>query len=186
MRSRRRFLRPLLVGAGVVVGAWIVIEIVLAGRGTPPLPTPQSGITLRGGHVQGNRISSKSWSFDYETAQLSPDGTTGTVDGVRDGIVLRKGKPYLRVSAQRISVDTQSLNFTAIGKVHISIIHDPQKRSFDTDLVAWTNAAKMLRMDHPSYLHSGSETLKLTSVTINFDTDQIHLAGISGNLNIQK
>ncbi len=173
-----------LAGAAVLV--YVVTEVILAGHGTPPLPTTQNGITLHGGHVQGNRISTKSWSFDYKSAHLSPDGTTGTVDGVRNGIVLRKGKPYLRVAAQHISIDTQSLNFTALGTVHVVMIDDPQHRTFDTDLVVWTNGAKMLRMDHPSYIHSGDQTLKLQSVTINFDTGSIHLGGISGGFELEK
>jgi hypothetical protein len=41
-------------------------------------------------------------------------------------------------------------------------------------------------MDHPSYVHSGDQTLKLQSVTINFDTGQIHLGGISGGVKIEK
>lgn len=174
------------IAAAVALLIYVIVEIVLAGRGTPPIPSSQSGITLHGGHVQGNRISSKSWSFDYKSAQLSPDGTTGTVEGVRNGIVLRKGKPYLRVAAERITIDTQSLNFTAIGKVHVVVIDDPQHRSFDTDLVIWTNGAKLLRMDHPSYLHSGDQTLKITSATINFDTSQIHLGGIAGGVQVPK
>lgn len=185
MTRRARLLRPLLIGLGILLGGWMVLEVILAGRGTPPLPGV-TGITLKGGHVQGNRISSKSWSFDYKDATASADGTTGTVDGVRNGIVLRKGKPYVRISAERISFDTQSLNFTAIGKVHVEKINDPEHRSFDTDLVIWTNGAKMLRMDHPSYVHSGDQTLKLSSVTINFDTDQIHVGGVNGNVEVQK
>ncbi len=172
--------------AGAAVLIWVIVEVILAGHGTPPLPTNQNGITLHGGHVQGNRISTKSWSFDYKSAQLSPDGTTGTVDGVRNGIVLRKGKPYLRVAAEHITVDTQSLNFTAVGKVHVVKINDPENRSFDTDLVIWTNGTKLLRMDHPSYIHSGDQTLKLQNVTINFATDQIHLGGIEGGVQIEK
>ena len=173
-----------VLAAAILVYA--VVEVILAGRGTPPLPSNQMGITLHGGHVQGNRISTKSWSFDYKSAQLSPDGTTGTVEGVRNGIVLRKGKPYLRVAAENISIDTQSLNFTAVGKVHVVMIDDPQHRSFDTDLVMWTNGAKLLKMDHPSYVHSGDQTLKLQTVTINFDTGQIHFGGISGGVQIEK
>lgn len=184
--SRKRLLQRIGIVGAIVLLAWIVLEVILAGRNTPPLPVPQNGITLHGGHVQGNRISTKSWSFDYKSAQLSPDGTTGTVDGVRDGIVLKKGKPYLRVSAEHITIDTQSLNFTAIGKVHVEVIHDPQHRSFDTDLVTWTNATKMLQMDHPSYLHTGGETLKISHVTINFGTDHIHLGGIGGSVEVQK
>lgn len=185
MRRRIRW-KPVALVIGAALLVFVVVEVLLAGRGTPPLPSGQTGITLKGGHVQGNRISSKSWSFDYKSAQLSPDGTTGTVEGVRDGIVLRKGKPYLRVSAEHISIDTQSLNFTAIGKVHVAVINDPEHRSFDTDLVIWTNGAKLLRMDHPSYLHSGDQTLKISSATINFDTSQIHLGGIEGAVEVQK
>ena len=172
--------------AGGVFLAWIAIEILLAGNGTPPMPSNQSGITLAGGHVQGNRISTQSWSFDYQKAQMSADGATGTVDGVRNGIVLKKGKPYAKVAAEHISLDTNSLNFTALGKVHVELIKDPQHRSFDTDLVVWTNGTKLLRMDHPSYLHTHDNTVKLEKVTINFDTDQVHLGGVAGALELSQ
>ena len=171
---------------GGIVAVWVVIEILLAGLGTPPLPTNNNAVTLKGGHVQGNRISSRSWSFDYQKAELSPDGTTGTVDGVRNGIVLKRGKPYAKVSAEHISLDTNSLNFTAIGKVHVVLINDPQHRSFDTDLMNWTNQTQMLVMDHPSYLHMAAQTLKLKNVTIDFTKDQVHLGAITGGVEINK
>ena len=172
--------------AGIALIVWVVIEVILAGRDTPPVPTASQSIDLRGGHVTGNRITTKSWTFDYTHAQLSPDGTVGTVDGVRNGIVYRKGKPYLRIAAEHISVNTQSLDFTALGKVHVERIGDPEKRSFDTDLVIWTNNAKLLRMDHPSYLHTGDQTLKLEHVTIDFDSERVHFGKISGAAIIRK
>ncbi len=172
--------------AGLALIVWVVTEVILAGRDTPPIPPASQSIDLRGGHVTGNRITTKSWTFDYTHAQLSPDGTVGTVDGVRNGIVFRKGKPHLRIAAEHISINTQTLDFTAIGKVHVERIDDPEKRSFDTDLVIWTNNAKLLRMDHPSYLHTGDQTLKLENVTINFDTEQIHFGKIGGSAVIKK
>ena len=165
---------------------WVIVGVILAGNGTPPLPSNTTAISLKAGHVQGNRISSRSWSFDYKTAQLSPDGSTGSVDGVRNGIVLKKGKPYAKVAAEHISLDTNSLNFTAIGKVHVELIKDPQHRSFDTDLVTWTNQTKMLQMDHPSYLHEGAQTVKLNKVSVNFDTNQVHVGSIAGAVELQK
>lgn len=168
--------------AGGLFAVYVVVNVILAGSGMPPIPPSQNGISLKGGHVNGNRVTTKAWTFDYQSAQLSPDGSTGSVQGVRNGIVFKKGKPYLRVSAEQISIDTNSLNFTAIGKVHASLIGDKEKRSFDTDLIVWTNGAKELRMDHPAYLHSADQTLKLQSVTIDFDTDQIHLGSIVGGL----
>lgn len=173
-----------IVGGLLLV--WLIVGVIIAGFGTPPLPPNNTGVTLKGGHVQGNRISSRSWSFDYTGAQLSPDGSTGTVDGVRNGIVLKKGKPYAKVAAEHISLDTNSLNFTALGKVHIELIKDPQHRSFDSDLMVWTNANKTLEMDHPSYLHEGSAVVKLEKATVNFDTDQIHVGSVAGDVELPK
>src|SRR5271166_823273 len=111
MQRKRNWWRWGALAAGGALVIWLVVGVILAGIGTPPLPPDQTGITLNGGSVKGNRITTKSWSFDYKNAQLSPDGTTGTVEGVRDGIVYKNGKPHLKITAQRISVDTMSLNF---------------------------------------------------------------------------
>lgn len=184
MRKRRVNWKIIGSIAGVALAIYLVVGVILAGIGTPPLPPDQNGITLRGGTVQGHRITTRSWSFDYKTAQLSPDGTTGTINGVHDGIVFKHGKPYLRVDAQRISVDTQSLNFTAIGKVNVEMIGDPQKRTFDTDFVMWTNASKLLQMLHPSYLHAAGHTLAFSSIVIDFNTDHIRFGTINGTTEV--
>jgi hypothetical protein len=185
MSGRKLLWRRLGIVAGALFLAYVVVEVVLAGRGTPPLPPGQSPIDLHGGHVMNTHISTKSWSFDYDRAHLSPDGMSGTVDGVRNGIVFRKGKPYLRISAQHVRLNIQSLDFTAVGKVHIERINDPQRRAFDTDLVTWTNDAKLLRMTHPSYIHSGDQTLRIDGITVDFDANSIHLGKLSGAVNIQ-
>jgi hypothetical protein len=186
MSGKKRLWRRLAILAGALFLVWVVVEVVLAGRGTPPLPPGTAPIDLRGGHVMNNHISTKSWSFDYDRAHLSPDGLSGTVDGVRNGIVFRKGKPYLRISAAHIRLNIESLDFTAVGKVHIERINDPQRRAFDTDLVRWTNDAKMLRMDHPSYVHSGDQTMRIDGITVNFDDNTIHLGKLSGGVDIQR
>jgi len=184
--KRRIKWRPVLIVVGAALAIYLIVGVILAGKNTPPLPSAQNGITLLGGRVRGNRITTKSWSFDYTSAQLSADGATGTIEGVRDGIVYKKSKPYLRITAQRISIDTLSLNFTAIGKVTVELIGDPLKRSFDTDLVVWTNATKLLKMEHTSYLHAGGQTMAFNSITVNFATDKIHFSGIDGSTEIPK
>jgi hypothetical protein len=180
--AQKRLWKRILIIAGALVVLWVVIEIAIAGNGpTPPMPSSVS-MNLRGGHVVTNRISTKSWTFDYEHAQLSPDGLTGSVDGVRNGIVFRKGKAYLKISAQHVQLDIDSLDFTAIGRVHVERIGDPENRSFDTDLVTWTNNAKLLHMDHPVYVHSGNQTLRIDGVTVDFDANTIHLGKVAGGV----
>jgi hypothetical protein len=185
MTRKQLLWRRLGIGVGVLFLAYVVVEIVLAGRGTPPIPPAQSPIELHGGHVLNNHISTRSWSFDYDHARLSSDGMSGSVDGVRNGIVFKKGKPYLRISAQHVRLNIQSLDFTAVGKVHVERIDDPQRRAFDTDLVTWTNDAKILRMDHPSYVHSGGHTLRIDGISVNFDDNTIHLGKLGGSVNVQ-
>ena len=180
--AQKRLWKRIGIAAAVLVAIWVVVEVVIAGNGpTPPLPSSVS-MNLHGGHVVTNRISTKSWTFDYERAQLSPDGLTGSVDGVRNGVVYRKGKPYLRISAQHVQLDIDSLDFTAIGKVQVERIGDPEHRTFDTDLVTWTNNAKLLHMDHPVYVHSGDQTLRIDGVTVDFDANTIHLGKIAGGV----
>jgi hypothetical protein len=186
MRRKALWWKRLAVGAGVALAIYVVVEIALAGGGTPPLPPNQAPIDLRGGYVQNNHIKTKSWSFDYDHARLSSDGLSGTVDGVRNGIVFRKGKPYLRISAKHVTLNIQTLDFTAVGKVHIERIDDPQRRAFDTDLVTWTNDAKLLRMAHPAYVRSGDQTLRIDGITVNFDDDTIHLGKVSGGVNVAR
>ena len=174
------------IAAGVVLFLYVAIEIYLAGGGALPPPPATIPLVLHGGHVVTNRIQTKSWTFEYDHAQLNQDGTSGSVDGVRNGIVFRKGKPYLRISAQHVQLDLESLDFTAIGKVHVERIDDPQHRSFDTDLVTWTNNAKILRMDHPAYVHSGDQTLRIDGISIDFDANSFHLGKLNGGVQIQK
>lgn len=184
MRIRPIWWKRLFVGAGVALAIYVVVEIVLAGGGTPPIPPNQAPIDLRGGHVMNNRITTRSWTFDYDHARLSPDGLSGTVEGVRNGIVFKKGKPYLRIAAKKVTLNIQSLDFTAVGKVHIERIDDPEHRSFDTDLVEWTNDAKVLRMRHPAYIHSGAQTLRIDGISVNFDDNTVHLGKVAGGVDV--
>lgn len=184
--ARKRLWKRIAIACAIAFVAWVTVEVILAGGGPPP-PSPSSiSMDLRGGHVTNHRITTKSWSFDYAHAHLSPDGTSGSVDGVRNGIVYRKGKPYLRISAEHVSLDIASLDFTAVGKVHVERIDDPQGRAFDTDFVTWTNDAKLLKMTHPAYIHTNGQTLRIDGITVDFDANTIHLGSVGGQVDLHK
>jgi hypothetical protein len=182
---RRRWYKRIGVAAGVVFMVWVVVEILIAGGGKVPPPPSTVSMDLHGGHVIGNRIATKSWAFDYTKAHLSPDGLIGSVDGVRNGVIFRHGKPYLRISARHIQVDVQSLNFTAIGAMHIERLNDPQHLAFDTDHVVWTNDAKLLKIDHPAFIHTNGQTLRADHITVDFDANTVHIGKLGGQVDVR-
>jgi hypothetical protein len=113
---------------------------------------------------------------------MSPDGILATLDGVKNGVLYKKGKPYLGISAEHVSLNTQTFDFTATGDVHVQALNpkDGVPKSFDSDLVQWVNATKMLQLPHPSIFRTGDETLKVSTITVNFNTSDIHLGNVSG------
>lgn len=186
MRYRRINWKLVAIIGGSAITLFFVGGIILAGIDTPALPPAAQPIELKGGHVAGNRVSTKSWSLDYTDAHMSPDGTSGTIDGVRNGVVYKNGKPYLKISAEHVSFNTASLDFTAIGHVHVERDRPGDNRSFDTDLVVWTNGAKLLKLQHPSYVRSGNHVLKIENVTVNFVTNEISVGRIGGTVELKK
>jgi hypothetical protein len=184
MRRRLNW-RWIAIVAAAIIAVWFGIGIWLAGR--EPVPAPNSEpITLFGGKVTGNRISTRSWSFDYTHAQMSPDGMNATITGVKNGVLYKKGKPYLKISARQVSVNTQSFDFTAIGTVHIESVaaSGAPARSFETDLVQWTNATKILLLSHPSIIRTGDETLKVSTASVDFNKDDVHLGKVDGGFQV--
>lgn len=169
--------------AGIVLLIWFAVGIMLAGRDVPPPPGAQP-ITLRGGRVTGNHVSTRSWTFDYKHAEMSPDGTLATLDGVKNGVLYKKGKPYLSIAAEHVSINTQTFDFTATGDVHVQMLHPTDKigKSFDTDLVQWVNATKMLQLTHQSLFRTDGQALKVATITVDFNKDEIHLGKIEGNV----
>lgn len=186
MTLKNRRLRIVLIAAGSALLVYLVVGLILAGVNESPVPPDTAPIILEGGNVRGGNhtISSRSWTLSYDRGQFSPDGVTGTVDGVHDGIIYRKGKPYIELDARHVALNAETLDFTAVGRVHIKMLNDPMNRSFDTDYVTWTNDAKLLEMDHPSYLHVGGQTLKIRTITIDFSRNQVHLGELSGSVGI--
>lgn len=170
--------------SGAAVLVWLVVGLILAGREPPPIPPGTLPLTLHGGRVTGNRMSTKSWMFEYNRAQMSPDGALATIDGVRKGVLYKDGKPYLSVTAEHVSVNTQTFDFTALGDVHVVQLQTGSgaPRSFDTDFVQWVNVAKLLTLPHPSVMRNGSDTLRVASIEVNFNTGEMRFGKMSGKL----
>lgn len=187
MAARLRRIRWNVVGwiAALAFVALVVYEVIAASNEPPAPPPGQQPVILKGGHVTGNRISTKSWSFDYDRVQTSADGTMAVVDNVKHGVLFKKGKPYLNMAAKHVQINTQSFDFTATGQVHIQDARPAeQSRSFDTDLVQWINAIKMLTLPHPSLIRTGDQVLKVDSITVDFNKTEVRTGTLRGGMQV--
>jgi len=174
--------RTIWIVAGVAFALWMVVGVLLAGKDLPAIPPVGQPMVLKNGHVSNEHAKAKTWTFDYDRAQLSPDQTFATLDGVHNGVIYRFGKPYLKIAAQHVTVNTNSLDFTATGKVHVTRIGKDASTTFDTDLIVWNNAAKLLRLDHPSFVHTGDQTLKVETITVDLAKDSVLLGKVDGEI----
>jgi hypothetical protein len=177
--------RAVAIVAGVVFVLVMFYETFLTYPDAPP-PMTQAPILFKGGHVVNHHVNTKSWSLDYDSAQMTQDQSSGTIDGIHNGIIFRKGKPYLKISAQQASVNTLTLDFTATGLVHVEELGAKEPVSFDTDLIVWSNALHDLTMSHPSYFHTGDQTLKVEDVTVNLETKKYHIGKIDGSVDYNR
>lgn len=186
MRMRRnpwRGWKTFWIVLGVAVFGILGEGAILSGRDLPPLPGQKPVILGKGG-VTAHKMSTKSWQLFYDRAQTSPDGSVAEIENIHDGVFYRQGKPYVKIAAKHVSVNTLSDDFTATGDVHVTQIMSGTTRTFDTDLIVWTNASKQLTLSHPSLITTGDAKMTVQSATFNVQNGQIHLGKIGGHLNI--
>ena len=174
----------LSIGAGLALLLYLVVGIVLAGREPAPPPPGSEPIVLMGCKGIGNRISTRSWSFQCKRATMSADGVNATIEDVHDGVLYKNGKPYLKLSAKQVTVNTQTFDFNAIGLVHMEAISskDNVTRTFETDALQWSNATKLLLLPHPSIIRTGDQILRVATITVDFNKNEVHLGKIEGAL----
>jgi len=175
--------RSLVWVSAFTIVAILAEGLILSGREIGP-PPAQSPAILAQGQISAHRWKTKSWSLEYDRAQMSPDGSYAEVDGIHNGVLYRNGKPYLSISARHVNANTVSDDFTATGRVHIAELQGGETRTFDTDMISWTNALKTLTLAHPSIIKSGKGALTVDSATVNFATGAVHLGRIRGAFNI--
>lgn len=184
MNLRRWNWRLIGIVIGIALAVFLIGGIVNAMRNAQTLPPALQAMHLQNGELTNNRISLKSWSFRYKDAQISPDGNIATITGVTDGTYYRKGKAYLKLDAQSMTLNRASLDFTASGLVHVERIGVTDE-SFDTDLVVWTNSTKTLTLDHPSYLRTDGQALKVEHVKVDTVKNEVHIAKIDGAVGVR-
>jgi lipopolysaccharide export system protein LptC len=170
---------PLALIAALGLG-WIVYQTVHAGEEIPP-PSLQTQTRLTGGSANDKRIDGKSWSLDYDTATLSPDGSLATIEHVHDGVILRDGKPYMHMTAQHVTANLALNVFDVSGAVTFTEVGG-QHRRLETDGAHYSGADHILHLDHPTTIRDGTVTLRVATASLNFITGETKLGRINGSM----
>ena len=172
-----RILKRWLIGLGIAFFVFIVGGIYLAGRDevNPPLAT--GPVVLSKGLARGERVESHSWSLDYQKITTSPDQTLVTLDGIRNGVIFRKGKPYLHIRASHVNVNMVTHDFSASGPIHIESAgpHDKHFHAFDTTEIAWTDGDQRLDMEEPIIITSPGTSLHVQKLSLDVRTGSLHI-----------
>ena len=173
-----------LRGAAIVIVvagfAWIAWQTAHAGADIPSARTQQQ-TQLTGGTANDKRLDGKSWSLDYDTATLSPDGSLAEVDNVHDGVILRDGKPYMRMMAKHVTANLADNDFVVSGPVSFTEIGG-QRRELFTDQAHYSGSDHTLHLDHATTIHAGGMSFQVRTAVVNFTTGDTKLGRMTGSL----
>ena len=160
--------------------AWVGYQTVRAGDDIPP-PAPAGLTQLTGGHASDKRVDGKSWSLDYDTATMSADGSVAQIDNIRDGLIMREGKPYMHVHAKHIAANLTLNEFTVIGPVTFDEIGG-QGRTLVTTGAHYLGYAHTLELPNRVTIRSGLIRLTVEHATIDFSSGSTTLGRIVGTM----
>jgi lipopolysaccharide export system protein LptC len=160
--------------------AWVGFEIGRAG-GDIQVARMAAPNTLVNGRVQGKRIDGRSWSLDYDTVTMSPDGSQATIAHVRDGRLHRSGKPDVLMKADGVTVNTITNDLMVTGPVTFTEQEGPgRKRTFETKGAHYNGGTHELQLEHTATITEGTAKVVVAKAVANFRTGEITLGRIEG------
>jgi hypothetical protein len=131
-----------VVAALFLVAAYFLVTALL----TPDLtnPSTQQQIQMHQIIGQGERGTQLGWRFLADSSELSTDGEFTTYHGVRRGTYYLKGKPAYELTADQVTLDMRSDNYTATGTVHVWSVRPQDLSDLRTETVLWNNPLQTL------------------------------------------
>jgi hypothetical protein len=177
-------MKRVLIFGGAAILLFLIVAIMLAGREDATAP-PDSNVMFGKGHAEGRRITTRSWSCDYDKMVANNDQTIMQVEGVRNGIIYRDRKPYLHMTAQHLTVNMMTHDFTANGKLHVETVDRKHPRSFETDTLTWNEGAQTLSVTSPlTFTSESGEPLRVSSLFYDIRGGTLHMGKSEGALKL--
>lgn len=169
-----------VVLAALALLAWIGVEIGRAGSDIAVQRTLGTS-TLNKGRAMGRRIDNRSWSLDYDSITMSPDGTQITIAHVRDGRIHRPGKPDVLIKADGVTTNQVTNDLYITGPVHVTENLGPGRtRTFDSVGARYSGVTRELALDHTATMTEGDAKVVIAKATVNFRTGEVDLGPIEG------
>jgi len=175
-------LRPLLGFSALALIAFLIFGIYRAGLNELPAPPATTDIIFHHGVVTGHRITTKSWTAEYERIVGNADQTVLDLYNVTNGTIFKAGKPYMHIRAAELTANTITRDFTATGPLHAEMASGP-RRSFDTTSAIWNDGLQQLTLAHHVLIYSGSRyPLSVGSLTFDVKKGDVELRGVKGQI----
>ena len=169
--------------AGLALAAYLAWGIYRAGLGETSTPASSTDIVFREGVANGERITTRSWTADYDKLVSNADQTVLDLDGVRHGTIFKAGKPYLRVRAEHMTVNTLTRDFSVTGHLHVETVSSKPARSFDTSSAHWSDALQRLDLDKRVSIESGAgKPLIVGRLVFNVKAGDIEMRDVAGEV----
>ncbi len=137
------------IAGALVAGTYIYLFVsAILSPSLPPL-TGANQVSMQTLNVQGQRGPKLGWAFGADSAQTSTDGGQTTYNGVHNATYYEKGKPAYRLSADSVTLDTRSQNYSATGNVHVWALTGDQPRDIRAQDVDWNQPLQTLTCPGP-------------------------------------
>jgi hypothetical protein len=179
-------LKPLYWAGGILLALYIVAGVYLAGQHEAIVPPTNSPVIFNGGKALGHRLKGRSWTADYDRIVSNTDQTVLELEGVHDAVIFKNDKPYLRMRAKHMTVNTLTHDFTATGPIHVETADSKRKQTFQTDAASWSDAAQRLALPHQVEVDTGAGLpLLVGSVQLDVKKGEIELHKVAGAVNFK-
>jgi hypothetical protein len=170
----------LVIVLAIVLGLGAIAAVVFTTPEEAAAPPPHgSQVQIGKGVAQGERLHGHAWTADYEKITTNSDQSIVDLDTVRNGVIYKNGKPYLKVRATHLTVNTVTRDFSAVGPLHVERIGKSKFRWFESDAGTWTNATQKLLLPNKTTVGlDDGHTVTVGRASINIATGHIHLEHI--------
>lgn len=173
----------LKLAAVLAVLIFLAIGVYRAGLNELPPPSNTPQVYFSRGAAKGERVKAPSWSANYDKIVANQDQTILEADGVHNGVIYRDGKPYLRLRAAHMTINTVSHDFSASGPVHVETVARHPQRAFDMESAAWNDTLQQLTLSGNIRVATGApRPLLVDRLTFDVRTGELELRNVSGPL----